>query len=182
MTPTDSPAQTWRDFVDHLTSEQVIRLAGFERNNPDTAETRAAVLDVAQEWSAANLASDAVFGGVPVPAGAIEVGSPSRDEDGLWQRPFRGTTRTVAGFDVYVEGTQTPSGAAHRWIAVDAESATAAGGTLTVELARALAAALIEAADEVSTLQARNLYPVDTTTRRCCGGVGAHARECEWSL
>lgn len=150
----DNTAKTWRDLADQLSPEQIVWLEGFERDNPDTAETGASMLDLTREWAAANLAAVAVFGGVPMPADAVKVSLPSLDEGGLWQRLFSGTTRTVADFEVFIEGEQMPSGAAHRWIALDAESVPSVGGTLTVELARTLAAALIEAADEVAQLAA----------------------------
>lgn len=152
-TAPDTPATSWRDIADQLTPEQITRLEGFELDNPDTVETRTSLLATARDWAVSNVASVAVYGGVPTPAGAVKVGPPSLDDDlGIWQRAFSGTTRTVGDFDVCIEGEQMPSGEADRWIAFDAESVPAVGGTLTAHLARLLAAALVEAADELDRL------------------------------
>ena len=84
---------------------------------------------------------------MPIPAGAIDVGA-WYDLDAEPARYFTGMRRVIARDNkdhdtlVLVDGTQWADGRIERIISMDDDN-------LTVEQARTLAAALIEAADEV---------------------------------
>lgn len=82
---------------------------------------------------------------LPAPADAQHVAEWIH-EQGLTGRWFRGTTRTVAGARVIVNGWQQSDGAISRCIGVTADI------ELTPAAARKLAAALLDAADELDQL------------------------------
>jgi hypothetical protein len=149
MTTThDDNATTWRDLADQLTPKQQATLERYERdfanhNIPPTAELLAIARDSAQH----NL-SDQMFADLPMPGGVqlAEHWQPDGDE---WARAFDGTSRTVKDTDVWIVGEQRASGAINRVIHVYL------GGTddLHSDDARQLAAALVEAADEIDRLR-----------------------------
>ena len=90
---------------------------------------------------------------VPIPGGAIDVAD-WYDLDAEPARYFTGTRRVIARDNrdhdtlVLVDGTQWADGRIERLISVDDDN-------VTVEQARQIAAALVEAADEVNRWAAR---------------------------
>lgn len=144
---------TWRDFADQLTAEQVASLEHCEsRLSVDHPHGVAALAEHARDMAETN-AVDARYAGVPLPAGAIQNDGWSRHCDtGNWYRLIEWAvipTRTPA-VEVCIDGRQATDGTFTRDVAVYAEDAR-----LTTAQARALAAALSAAADELDRLDGR---------------------------
>ncbi len=92
--------------------------------------------------------TDAVMGNVAAPPDAVGVGE---WEDALTPDAFRlfwGSDHTVDGADITISGTQSADGS------IDERHITIVVDHVTAEAARAIAAALVEAADEIDRLAA----------------------------
>ncbi len=140
MTTSDDAAQTWRDLAEQLTGAQIIQLERLERDEPRT------LLEMAREWAAKNTAAAERFDDVTPPAGAVRLFG--WQLDGNWFRDFKGTTRCAGQARVHIFGRQQADGSIRRWIAVHTRRLDA----LDAAAARGLAAALLDAADEVEGL------------------------------
>jgi len=140
-------APTWRDLADQLTPGQVEKLARMEASSRSSAEeTAAALLEGAREWALGNEADRVVFGSVARPSDAISF-SIEETEPGVWTRNFDGATRRIDDAQVYITGRQYHDGRTERTIGI-----AAARGDYGAATARRIAAALIEAADEIERL------------------------------
>jgi hypothetical protein len=151
MTTTpDHPATTWRDLADQLSPGQVDKLTEMELKAPPVVM----LLDFARDMAEGNVAEAVHFGHLPVPADAVKVVRPHQDDDtGLWTRGFVGREWTAAGTTVWIDGEQRSDGHVSRWLIVSVRDLEESGGDdLTGGQARELAAALIEAADELDRL------------------------------
>jgi hypothetical protein len=144
----DDNATTWRDLTDQLTPKQQATLERYERdfanrNIPATAELLAIARDSAQ-----HTLSDQMFADLPMPDGVrlADHWQPDGDE---WMRAFDGTSRTVKDTHVEIVGEQRASGAIARCIHVFSDGTD----DLHNDDARRLAAALVEAADELDRLR-----------------------------
>lgn len=156
MTTTpDNTDTTWRDLADQLTPKQVENLIEAEKRSPlpEAAKTET-LLEWARDTAQRNLTDHVMFGHLEPPAGATKVFPCGERTDGRWSREFTGTSRQVGGVCVYIDGTQFADGTIERELAVCVDDLPdGAGGVLDAAQARALAAALIEAADELEQLQ-----------------------------
>ncbi|SBS79254.1 conserved hypothetical protein [uncultured Mycobacterium sp.] len=146
-----SAAITWRDIADQLTPDQVEKLTTLESTSRSPAdEVAEGLLEAARETAAANVVNSVIFGDVERPSDARRfcVFSDEMVEDGVWTRSFDGTQRKVADVEVYISGLQYADGRVERTIGIEARD------EYDSETARRLAAALLEAADEVDRLSA----------------------------
>ena len=154
----DDDETTWRDLTDQLTPEQVRRFEHHERlalnsidsgHNPhETTEDIARGFLTEARWEAEQNLTDAMIS-VPLPPGAE---SAEHWEDGAdgWTRMLHGPSRSVEGFDaaVYRTGVQTREGSVTWSLYVH----VADSDDMAPAQVRQLAAALIEAADELERL------------------------------
>jgi len=148
--------QTWRDLADQLTPEQIAELEYCEREQVPPGLTKPEnLLNRARGQINENLIQ-AVCAGIAAPADSID--KPSRWiewDHGDYCRMFTSAaTRTVAGANITVSvlGNQSYDGRIDRWIYID-DSAFRDAEIMTAEHARALSAALAEAADAMDRLQ-----------------------------
>ncbi len=159
-TSPDRPATCWRDLADLLTPEQLAHLEGWERlpelprtdgTLPADVERQASLLFTAREYVGRNVAGIR-YADVALP--------PDTDDAGEWVewdtddlcRWFTGTRRTVVGqAAAEIIGWQHTDGRIEREIVIHSEGLSSAP-SVTPAQARELAAALIEAADEVDRL------------------------------
>jgi hypothetical protein len=160
----ENNATTWRDIADQLTPEQITELEVSERGYRDRAQLpkpwysteprsdsdiTALMLHLARRHAADNLA-DEMYGGVPDPAGAVEVYGWGADSE---TRVFDGSSWVVnledrgGVIEVRVQGEQQADGGVRREIAVHETD-------LTVEQARRLADAIRAACDEAEQMNA----------------------------
>jgi len=148
----DDNAATWRDLAEQLTPEQIEKLTVSETQSPlPDAEKADLLLDLAREWGQRNLDDHLMFCQIGRPAGATAVFHCGERTDGRgWSREFTGATRRVAGVSLTIEGTQFADGGIERqlYVVVD-DLPDSVGGALNADGARQLAAALIEAANEL---------------------------------
>ncbi|WP_460359274.1 hypothetical protein [Mycobacterium sp. ZZG] len=150
----DDNAQTWRDLADALTAEQAAYLANWESHpeipptldGPPSPDHHArALLFAARAYLTQNAAAALYADVVPPPEDGHHYPW-EHDGDGRWFRYFAGTTRKVGDIEVIISGLQGTDGMITRTITADFEDIDAV-------TARQLAAALIEAADEIEALQ-----------------------------
>ena len=144
----DDNATTWRDLADQLTPEQVAELEYCEREDyaPDLASP-GNHLNHARKLVELNLAR-AMYADVAPPAEAIgEVDQWTDIGDDEYQRQFTSWRRQVDDASVEVFGLQSHDGRIDREIVIDAR------GCYDASTARQIAAALVEAADELDRLQ-----------------------------
>lgn len=155
MTTThDDNATTWRDLTDQLTPEQVEKLSAAEKCSglPD-AEKAETLLEWARDHAEQNLRDQVMFGHLERPEGATQVYGCGERSDGRFSREFVGTARKVNGVTVTIDGAQFADGTAERMLNVGVDDlAEGPGGVLDGDQARQLAAALVEAADELDRL------------------------------
>jgi hypothetical protein len=164
MTP-ENTTRSWRDMADQLTPEQAEWLEERERDpdslvratgNPDHRVDDDSLLFSARRYAGNNLAA-AMIGDVPAPAGAVKLcewGDPDT-QDAF--RLFWGATRSVkldddTEIDVIIRGTQSADGT------VEEHGILIEGGSddvMTTGDVRRLAAALLEAADDIDRSAAR---------------------------
>lgn len=146
MTPPtpDDTARTWRDLADQLTPEQIAILEDHERHRRDygTPWSDPEQLDIARRYAQQNLTDEVLFGHIAPPADATRTTGWWRDRHDNWTRGFHGTQSA--------DGSVTT-----RYIGVHTLHVFDAAG------ARRLAAAILDAADELDQLQA-----VRSTTNR----------------
>lgn len=143
---------TWRDYTDQLTAEQVASLEHCESGLSVDPRAAAALAEHARDMAETN-AVDARYADVPLPAGAIQNDGWSRHNDtGNWYRLIEWAvipTQTPA-VDICIDGRQATDGTFTREVALYAEDVR-----LTAAQARAVAAALSAAADELDRLDGR---------------------------
>jgi hypothetical protein len=154
MTTTqDDTATTWRDLADQLTPQQIQMLTDWEGENIPLGipDARQGHLNAARTMIERNL-RQALCADVPLPADALdELGVTLwEDWDGLRSaRMYAVAKLPVAGTNVtiHVVGWQFDDGSSERTVSLllDEES-------MTTAQTRALAAALIAAADEMDRL------------------------------
>ena len=137
MTTPDETVQTWRDLADQLTTAQIAQLERLEHDEPHK------LLEMARQWAAEKMTNAVLFDDIPPPAGAVRTFNWQLDSN--WFRDFEGTTHRVGQARVHICGRQQTDGSSRRWIAIHARHLDA----LDAAAARKLAAALIEAADEI---------------------------------
>lgn len=155
MTTHSDNVTTWRDLADALTPAQVSYLEQWEshpevppladggvRSPEDHAES---LLFSAREYISQNAAA-ALYADVAPPADDGTYYPWEHIGDGRWTRFFTGTEREVGETTVRITGMQYADGTITRTITAHCEDVDAA-------TARLLAAALIEAADELERLQ-----------------------------
>lgn len=153
----DDNATTWRDLADALTPHQVAYIEDWEAHPelPPMADGKpapygahqAGLLFTAREYVKQNAAA-AYFADVAPPAEDGEHYPWEHDGDGKWFRLFYGTTRKVGDVQVMLSGLQGCDGTITRSISVDGDSES-----LEAMQARQIAAALLDAADELERLQ-----------------------------
>ncbi len=144
MTNTNNTKADWRTLTDKLTPEQISDLTETESVRGITA---AGLLAMARQHVESNLGA-IMCADLPTPA-AVEVmpWQPDDDGDGTdYSRYFTITSDTVAGVGLDMAGMQHSSGHIEHSIVLDVEDG------LSADQARALAAALLAAADELDRL------------------------------
>jgi hypothetical protein len=149
-TTTPENVPSWRDLRDQLTPGQVAELAHCEHEV--RGYTPRVLLCVARRYATDN-ASDAFYGGAPLPAGATAC--PWQGDEPQAYRYVRGADRRVDGHNlvVYTTAVQRQGGT------IDAEDPAECAAVrieninyddgLTLAQARQLASVLAEAADEI---------------------------------
>jgi hypothetical protein len=151
----DDNATTWGDLSDQLTPAQIEMLERFEGTAaaPDAEAIAETLLGEAREHASRNLVDNIEFGHLAPPAGAAKLfhwdnGTYFLDE---WSREFEGARRTIGTtlgkFTISIGGVQRQDGRVTRYLTIDGDD------VLDSDDARQLAAALIEAADELERLQ-----------------------------
>ncbi|MGD9622860.1 MAG: hypothetical protein AB7G47_22210 [Mycolicibacterium sp.] len=187
MNTTDNPT-TWHDLRDELTPQQIAYIQDFEDRYPETlaggADRANVMLRCAIDHAKQNRHDREHFGHLPVPDAPIRMSAwePADDDNtlGPWLRTYDlrdwiidlpGEPPRASRADLTLAGAQLDDGRIERWVIVEANSVR-----MTSAKARELAAALLAAADELDQLDGR--HPADSTTRKCCGGIGAHTQDC----
>ena len=157
MTTTyDDNATSWRDLADALTPPQVAYHENWE-SLPDLppmvdgsaappAEHERALLFTAREYVGRNAAA-ALYADVAPPPEDGRYYPWEHDGNGEWFRFFAGTTREVGKTAVTISGLQYVDGTIRRSVSVDGDSEG-----FDATRARLVAAALIEAAEELERL------------------------------
>ncbi len=140
MTTHDETTETWHEVANRLTAAQIARLERLEHDEPH------ALLEMARQWAAQNAEDAAPFDCAALPAGAVRTFAWQLDSNRF--RDFEGTTRHAGPARVQICGRQHADGSTRRWIAVHARHLDA----LDIVAARALSAALAEAAEELERL------------------------------
>jgi hypothetical protein len=153
MTTThDDTATTWRDLADQLTPEQIQMLTDREADEVanevkwrgDGNWLAKWLVAQARDCAQTNLTERLHFGHLPRPADAVAVYAVVELGDGIeWSRVFAGTKREVGDVSVRINGTQ------YAELSVTVDRPFTDCGILEPSAARDLAAALIEAADEM---------------------------------
>jgi len=142
----DDTATTWRDLTNELTLEQVRALERIERDalgrGAPGEQVAASLLDHARYHAQLNLRDTTMFGHLPTPACARFLDHFEDEGTGSFSRRFDGTVWDIDDIRVEVIGVQHDDGTVERAVCINGEELT--GGQ-----ARELAAALIEAADEI---------------------------------
>lgn len=136
MTNNDD-ATCWRDLADQLTTDEIESMKSYEQN---PSATPATLLRIARGWIAENLAA-ALCADLPIPDN-IELGDWRSDGGDGWVRHF--VVSRAGG--VEITGQQHDDGRVEHHVAVDEVE------HLSAEQARALAAAVLAAADHVDAL------------------------------
>ena len=164
MTP-ENTARSWRALADQLTPEQAEWLEERERDpdslvrltgNPEYRVDDDSLLLSARRYARDNLAA-AMIGDVPAPAGAVKLCEWDDPDTQDAFRLFWGATRSVrladdAEIGVIIRGTQSADGTVEeRGILIEGGS----DDPMTTDAARRLAAALLEAADDIDRAAAR---------------------------
>ena len=149
-------ATTWCDLADALTPQQIAYLENWE-SQPDIPpnadgsscapeQHQSTLLFTAREFVEQNLAG-ALFADVPPPPEDGRHWPWEHVGDGVWQRCFVGTVRKVGGLEIAITGVQSTDGLIVRSIRVDDTD------DIDATAARQIAAALIEAVNELEGLQ-----------------------------
>lgn len=159
MNTTDT--QTWRDYEKQLTNFQLAWIRDFENRYPADLDGGAArdsvLLDYARSHAEQNRVDQTKFRHIPTPVGVRHVGHWEDDGTGRWSRGFDSCKEWVIRIpgamkgsdraDVDIAGSQYEDGTITWQIYVYADSAV-----YNADQARQLAAALLEAADELDQL------------------------------
>lgn len=149
---TNADAKGWRDLADQLTHQQVASLEEWEANpipSHSPAEHHHFLLCAARGWATGNLI-ELRYSDVPVPAGATLIdGWDTKDKTNTLTRPVEWAKFDTARVDISVDAWQETSGAYTPGISLYSISD---GDALTAAEARELAAALLQAADELDRL------------------------------
>ena len=130
---------TWRDITG-LTDEQTLRLAA------DTVQTEADLLDIARTMAERNHLQTTL---THIAAPTARAGT-WYDDGARIARTIYGTEAVLDTVTARVVGEQDSSGAVTTWVEVVENRGTE--GTLNAGQARELAAALVQAADELDRL------------------------------
>jgi hypothetical protein len=143
----DENATHWRDLADQLTREQIAALEREGREGANSPYTPGSLRFEARQYAIGNMGT-ALLGPVAPPVDAIRVyeWETGYTEDGAWSRTFDGADHKIGDATLRVWGVQYGDGTTKREINVVADDLVDAAG------ARRLAAALIEAADELDRL------------------------------
>lgn len=154
--PTDDNATTWRQLADALTPDQITYIENWESrpDEPPNADGsprsyddhQRGLLYTAREFVGQNAAA-ALFADVAPPPEDGQHYHWEHGGDGQWTRYFAGTVRDIDKAAVIINGFQSSDGTITRSICVDGET-----DDLDAAKARRIAAALIEAADELERL------------------------------
>lgn len=154
-TTPDGAATTWRELTDQLSPEQIAYLEDWESrpNEPPRLDGsprppeqhRQTLLRMAREFATQNTAAT-YFADVPLPPEDGHHYPWEHYGDGNWCRLFVGTRRQAGDAEVSIRGTQSSAGAISRSITIDKSD------DIDPAQARALAAALLAAADEIDCL------------------------------
>ena len=144
MTNTD-----WRDLTAELTADQVTSLEHAEEMLPaGRDETQAALVGFARDYIELNGAADACAN-IPVPPGATAGPWAVKTSGGVSRLlEWHGDYSSVEGVEVAIDGTQESNGDYARSVTVYSDDSV----RLSASEARALAAALVAAADEFDRL------------------------------
>lgn len=160
MTTPDNTATTWRDLADQLTDHEVDELRDMERRLPEGEKAAAVMLKFARDYIAYRLA-DVMYADVALPAGARTDSAgwgKNLQRDGysrslVW-RSYEGgmADLRLAGsqISVDIDGRQQCDGSFTR--AISLWGLEEGGGELSSDQARAVAALLVHAADELDRL------------------------------
>lgn len=150
-------ASTWRDLQDALTPAQIAYLEDWEAHpeippradgsSPSPEDHARALLFSARDYLSQNSAAAVYADVAPPPDDGVHYPW-QPDGDGGWVRYFTGTDRKVGSTTVMINGMQHCSGSITRSICIDGETEE-----LDSSAARRVAAAMIEAADELERLQ-----------------------------
>lgn len=153
----DDNATDWRDLRDALTPSQVAYLENWESHpelppladggSPSPEDHARALLFSAREYVSQNAAA-ALYADVAPPPEDGEHYHWEHDGDGKWFRFFAGSTREVGDTTVMINGLQSADGTITRSISIDGDSEG-----LDAARARAIAAAVLDAADELDRLE-----------------------------
>jgi hypothetical protein len=111
------------------------------------------------EQKAEQARAEIEFGHIAAPADAKRHSPWEKDDEGNWTRAFEGTSRKVGRTEVRILGRQSADGTVTRFITIDSGAdviTIRSGAHLDAKTARKLAAALVEAADEVDSAPANS--------------------------
>lgn len=148
---TTTTPTNWRD-VQGLTDEQRNELDRREEllaDGRDAEIVREWLLNDAREYAKNNAADRERYGDVPAPDGAFAVWNFELDAELGPVRYFEGPATTTGGVTTGIGGQQRPDGSVTAWVDIDGSPA---GNHLSAADARALAAALVEAADRIDAV------------------------------
>jgi hypothetical protein len=155
MTTThDDDATIWRDLADYLTPGTIRHYEGCEHAAKTEAhlafpnEDPEEVLRRVQAGMLEEARQQVPFAHTPLPAAAEESDTWQDDGTGTWSRVVFGPRRDIAHMAAGVDGVQHADGSATWSIYVHADD-----DPTTADQARAFAAALIEAADDLNRLK-----------------------------
>ena len=167
---TDNVA-SWRDLADQLTDEQVAEIEYMERENiPPRVTAEQGHLNYARMAAAHNLVQ-ALHAGIPTPADLGKIRARSEfgfadatevddwtewdrlENQTIYARPYTASARDVGPVTVELAGVQYADGQVRRYILTRPNS-FGNDGEMTAAQARALAAALLDAADEIERMDA----------------------------
>ncbi|MHA0287041.1 hypothetical protein ACXYX3_11375 [Mycobacterium sp. C3-094] len=148
---------TWRDLADALTPHQIADLEYWEAHpdippradgsSPSPEDHARALRFAAREFLSQNAAAVLFADVAPPPDDGVHYPW-QPDGDGGWARYFTGTDRKVGSTTVMINGMQHSDGSITRTICIDGETES-----LGPSAARQVAAAIVEAADELERLQ-----------------------------
>lgn len=159
MTTPDNTATTWRDLADQLTDHEVDEFRDMERRLPEGEKGAAFLLKSARDCIADRLV-DVMYADVALPAGARTDSAgwgKNLQRDGysrslVW-RSYEGGMADLrlagSGISVDIDGRQQSDGSFTRGISLWGVDE---GAGLTADQARAVAALLVGAADELDRL------------------------------
>ena len=153
----DRPPNSWRDLADTLTTQQIAELEYWEAHpelpprtdgsSPSAKDHARALLSLARSYLSDNAAGALFADVVPPPEEGVHYAW-EHDGEGRWFRYFAGSDRKVDNTTVMINGLQYADGTITRSICIDGETES-----LDAAAARRVAAAIVEAVDELERLQ-----------------------------